>query len=184
MLPLHIEPHGSQEIILNNIFLKSIIIFAGASVPFFYEKNRRVWYFNKKKCYLCNTNMVIFVLFHWGASAPFFYKKIVNVCYIRKKSVTFASPFYRLILLVNLSLFSWGALSPFFLWKKQAYLCLVGTMCTSSLHGISMVMIALFFLKLFPPTPLEVWNVPLFRGVPAGRGILFRKKKWIFFVLL
>ena len=40
MLPLHIEPHGSQEIILNNIFLKSIIIFAGASVPFFYEKKQ------------------------------------------------------------------------------------------------------------------------------------------------
>ena len=33
------------------------------------------------------------------------------------------------------------------------------------------------FPEIIPLTPLEVGNVPLFRGVPAGRGILFRKKK-------
>ena len=46
--------------------------------------------------------------------------------------------------------------------KRPYTVCLVGTMCTSSLYGIYMVMIALFFLKLFPPTPLEVGNIPLF----------------------
>ena len=40
------------------------------------------------------------------------------------------------------------------------------------------------FPEINPPTPLEVGNIPLFRGVPAGRGILFRKKNEYFFVLL
>ena len=94
MLPLHIEPHGSQEIILNNIFFKIYHYFCGGFGPLFLLKKKTgECDILIKKCYLCNTNMVIFVLFHWGASAPFFYKKIVNVCYIRKKNVTFASPF-------------------------------------------------------------------------------------------
>ena len=67
--------------------------------------------------------------------------------------------------------------------KRPYTVCLVGTMCTSSLQGIYMVMIALFFLKLIPPTPLEVGNVPLFRGVPAGRGFYSTKKNEYFFVL-
>ena len=48
--------------------------------------------------------------------------------------------------------------------------CLVGTMCISSLHGISMVMIALFFLKLIPPTPLEGGESPC---VPLTKGEMF-----------
>ena len=38
MLPLRIEPHGSQEIILNNIFLKIYHYFCGGFGPLFYEK--------------------------------------------------------------------------------------------------------------------------------------------------
>ncbi len=38
MLPLHIEPHGSQEIILNNIFFKIYHYFCGGFGPLFYEK--------------------------------------------------------------------------------------------------------------------------------------------------
>ncbi len=70
-----------------------------------------------------------------------------------------------------------GGSQPLFFMKKTSIFVFGRDNVYSSLHGISMVMIGLFFLKLFPQTPLQVGNVPTFRGVPAGRGILFRKKK-------
>ncbi len=70
-----------------------------------------------------------------------------------------------------------GGSQPLFFMKKTSIFVFGRDNVYIVLYGIYMVMIGLFFLKLFPPTPLEVGNIPLFRGVPAGRGIIFRKKK-------
>lgn len=76
MLPLHIEPHGSQEIILNNIFLKSIIIFAGASVPFFYEKKTGECDILIKKSVIFATPIWLYLFCFIGElRLPFFIKK-------------------------------------------------------------------------------------------------------------
>ena len=65
--------------------------------------------------------------------------------------------------------------------KRPYTVCLVGTMCTSSLQGIYMVMIALFFLKLFPQPPWK-WEIfPSLGGCPQGGGFSSKKNDHIFF---
>ena len=64
--------------------------------------------------------------------------------------------------------------------KRPYTVCLVGTMCTSSLQGIYMVMIALFFLKLIPQPPWKWEMFPSLGGCPQGGGLYSAKKMNIF----